>query len=153
MFTNSKVFSDLWYGAGAVGASIAIACARITEQIILNFIYRKYLHISIGHFFKSIYIRGGITVAISFGVGIALHYLEILNSVNTIKLLVNGVIFIAVYGLCTIFITFTKEERKYYIAALMRIMHIKPRKKKEEVPQVEQVEESPKDDSDNKKEE
>ncbi len=140
LFTESKVFSDLWYGAGAVGASIAIAAARITEFTLQNIIYKKYLKISIGHFFKSIYIRGFITVAISFGVGLALHYLEFLNSMNTIKLLVNGVIFVIVYTICTLFITFTKEERQFYLKAVMRIMHIKPREKKKEVETVETVE-------------
>ena len=152
LFAESKVFSDLWYGSGAVGASIAIAAARIVELIGLNFVYKKYLKISISHYFKSIYIRGFITIAISFGVGLGLHYLELLNSMNSVKLLFNGVVFVIVYTLCTLFITFTKEERQYYLKAVMRIMHIKPRKKKEETPQIEEPSE-PLENGEDKKEE
>ena len=152
LFTNSKYFTDLWYGAGAVGASIAVATARIVELVALNIVYKKYLKISILHFYKSIYIRGLITVAISFGVGMALHYLEFLNSMNTIKLLFNGVVFVIVYTICTLFITFTKEERQYYLKAIMRIMHIKPRKKPEEKTEEVAVEETTENSEDKKEE-
>ena len=153
LFTQNQYFNNLWYGAGAVGASIAIAAARIVELVALNIIYKKYLKISITHFFKSIYIRGFITIAISFGVGLLLHYLEFLNSVNTVKLLFNGIVFVIVYTICTFLITFTKEERQYYWKAVMRIMHIKPRKKKEEPKAEEVVVEDTTENSKDKKEE
>ena len=142
----------LWYGAGAVGASIAVATARVVELIALNVVYKKYLKISITHFYKSIYIRGLITVIISLGVGMALHYVEFLNSMNTVKLLFNGVVFVIVYTICTLFITFTKEERQYYLKAIMRIMHIKPRQKKEEKAEEVVVEETTENSEDKKEE-
>ena len=137
-FTHSKYFSDLWYGSGAVGASIAIAAARIVEQVLLGFIYKKYLKVSTSHFLKTIYIRGLITMVISLGVGLGLHYLNILNFNNTLKFLVNGVIFVIVYTICTLFITFKKEERKYYVAAMLKLMHIKSRAKKEKPAEIEE---------------
>ena len=115
----------MWYGAGAIGASIAIAIARFVDLAINNYLYKRYLHINLKSFFSSIYLRGVITMIISLGVGIGLHYLPILNFSITLKLLVNGVLFVIVYLVCTVFITFTKKEREYYLGAVFELLHIK----------------------------
>ncbi len=125
----TKQFAHMWYGAGAIGASIAIAIARFVDLAINNYLYKKYLHINLKSFFSSIYLRGIITMIISLGVGIGLHYLPILNFSITLKLLVNGVLFVIVYLVCTAFITFNKKEREYYLGAVFELLHIKRKNK------------------------
>ena len=111
---------------GAVGACAAIAAARIIDVILNNFVYKKYLGISIGKFFKDVYARGLITVIISFGVGLACHFfMPIAN--NALKFVVDGVIFVILYMICTLFITFNKDERHYYVNIAFEILHIKKR--------------------------
>ena len=46
-----------------------------------------------------------------------------------IKFLVNGVIFVVVYFTMTLFVTFNKQERTYYLNTVLTLLHIKPRKK------------------------
>ena len=129
-FTINEFFSNLWFGSGAVGASLAIAFARIVEQIMLNVMYKKYLKVSLPHFYRTIYIKGGITLAISCAVGLGLHFVKLLDFSVSLKFLVNGIIFVIIYTICTLFITFNKEERRYYTDAFLRILHIKRKNKK-----------------------
>ena len=137
----TRQFANQWFGAGAIGASLAIMIARIVDLIVNNFIYKKYLKISLRHFFTTIYIRGLITTIISAGVGFGLHLLPILNFSIGLKFVVNGVIFVIVYVLCTIFVTFTKEERKYYVGIAFELLHIKKKNKPQLVTQ--EVKEEP----------
>lgn len=111
---------------GAVGASIAIAVSRIIDVTLNNFVYRKYLGISASRFFKDVYIRGSITVIISFGVGLLCHFFMPIDNV-VIKFVVNGSIFVILYLICTLFITFNKDERHYYVNVIFEILHIKKR--------------------------
>ena len=111
---------------GAVGASIAIAVSRIIDVTLNNFVYRKYLGISASRFFKDVYIRGSITVIISFGVGLLCHFIMPIDNV-VIKFVVNGSIFVILYLICTLFITFNKDERHYYVNVIFEILHIKKR--------------------------
>ena len=127
-FTNySGVLPDiLKYGAGAFGACIAIMVARVTEVIVANVVYRKHLHISLRHFYKSIYIRGSIGSLISLGVGLGLHFiLKPANFGPGFKMVIIGSSFVIVYLICTAFITFNKEERKYYIDMILTLLRIK----------------------------
>lgn len=111
---------------GAVGASIAIAVARIIDVTLSNFVYKKYLGISIAKFFRDVYIRGSITVIISFGIGLLCHFFMPIDNV-VIKFLVDGFIFVFIYLICTLFITFNKDERHYYVNIIFEILHIKKR--------------------------
>ena len=111
---------------GAVGACAAIAAARIIDVTLNNFMYKKYLGISIVKFFKDVYARGSITIIISFGIGLLCHFfLPIDNTIG--KFLVDGTIFVLLYIFCTLFITFTKDERHYYVNIAFEILHIKKR--------------------------
>lgn len=91
---------------------------------------------------------------ISLGVGIGLHFLPILNFSITLKLVVNGVLFVIVYLICTAFITFTHQEREYYVGAVFELLHIKRKKKVqiEEKPEENQVIENVENNEENKKE-
>lgn len=111
---------------GAIGACAAIATARIIDVTLNNFAYHKYLGISIRKFFKDVYIRGLITVIISFGIGLACHFFMPIDDIIR-KFVANGAIFVLVYFICTLFITFTKNERHYYINIVFEILHIKKR--------------------------
>ena len=113
---------------GAVGASIAIMIARIVQLILDNISYKKYLKISLPRFFKEIYTRGGITIAIALSSGIALH---LFNPVENIKwkFLINGVLVVGIYLLCTLYITFTKDERAYYLDQTLKLLHIRKKNK------------------------
>lgn len=109
---------------GAVGVAFGILGAQVVELIATNIVYRKYLKISLRHYFSAIYIRGGITMAISIGVGLLLHFFLHMEYHMFVQFLIIGVIVVITYGLCTIFITFKKDERKYYVSALARVMHL-----------------------------
>lgn len=111
---------------GAIGACAAIAAARIIDVTLNNFAYKKYLGISISRFFKDVYLRGLITIAISFGLGLACHFFMPIENIIG-KFMVNGIIFVITYIFCTLFITFTKNERHYYLNIIFEILHIKKR--------------------------
>lgn len=123
-FTNTQ--GESWVGAGAFGSCVAIMVARVTEEVLINVVYRKHLHISLRHFYKSIYLRGGLASVISLGVGLGLHFLlKPLNFGPGYKMVIIGFSFVITYVLTTIFITFTKEERKYYINSALVLLHIR----------------------------
>ena len=132
-FTNTQ--GTHWIGAGAFGACIAIMVARVTEVIVGNIVYRKHLHISLRHFYKSIYIRGSIGSLIALGVGLGLHFILIpANFGPGFKMLIIGSSFVIVYLICTALITFKKDERQYYIDMILTLLRIK----KKPAPVVEQ---------------
>ncbi len=119
---------------GAIGAAIAIMVARWVELFLNNYAYKRYLKISLLRFFKHIYLRGFITLIISAGIGLVLHYFLPLKPFNgdiRIKFLIIGVTFVIVYLLCSLFITFTKEERHYYLGVLFELLHIKKKAPKQ----------------------
>lgn len=123
-FTNTQ--GTHWIGAGAFGACIAIMVARVTEVVVANIVYRKHLHISLRHFYKSIYIRGSIGSLIALAVGLGLHFvLKPMNFGPGYKMVIIGVAFVITYLICTVFITFNKEERKYYIDMFLTLLRIK----------------------------
>ena len=111
---------------GAYGACIAIAVARILDLILNNIAYQKYLGISIFKFFKDVYARSLIAVGISFGVGLLCHFLMPIENLP-LKFFVDGVVFVILYIICTLFITFTMDERHYYLNVIFEILHIKKR--------------------------
>lgn len=113
-------------GAGALGACIAIMVARVSEVIIAHIVYRKHLRISLRHFYKSIYIRGSIGSLIALAVGLGLHFiLKPMNFGPGYKMVIIGVAFVITYLICTVFIIFDKEERKYYIDMFLTLLRIK----------------------------
>lgn len=123
-FTNTQ--GTHWIGAGAFGACIAIMVARVTEVVVANIVYRKHLHISLRHFYKSIYIRGSIGSLIALAVGLGLHFVfKPMNFGSGTKMVIIGVAFVITYLICTVFITFNKEERKYYIDMFLTLLRIK----------------------------
>ena len=107
---------------GAVGVAFGILGAQVVELIATNIVYKKYLKISLSHYFAAIYIRGGITMVISIGIGMILHFFLHMEYHMVIQFLIIGVVVVVVYTLCTLFITFKKDERHYYSQALMRIV-------------------------------
>ena len=129
-----------WQGAGAFGASIAICSACIVELIITNIMYKKYLHISLSHYFGSIYVGGGITLAVTITVGLVLHFFMPLNDHMAVKLLVDGVIVVFVYCIYTFYFTFNRKERHNYRDTLIRLLHLKiVVKEKKEIIQTKQL--------------
>ena len=128
-------------GLGAIGACIAIAAARIIDLILNNIAYKKYLKISLFQYYKTVYLRSSLTVLISFGTGLLCHFFMPIENL-VIKFLVDGVIFVVLYIVCTLFITFSKKERDYYIDTLLTMMHIRGTKPVS-IPRVETVEETP----------
>ena len=122
----SFVLSYFW---GAMGAAISIMIARLVDLLLNNIAYKKYLKVSLGKFFKTVYIRGAITTVISLGVGLLLHYIVPLYHGDVkYKLFFNGIVFVLVYSLCTLFITFKKNERLYFIDIILRLLKIRKNK-------------------------
>ena len=109
---------------GAMGASYAICAACIAELIVSNIMYKKYLGISLLHYFSSIYIGGGITMAATITVGMVLHFFMPLNHRLPVKLVLDGVIIVLVYILYTFYFTFNREERRYYKNIIRRLLHL-----------------------------
>ena len=120
-FTLSSFF-------GAVGACAAIAAARVIDCTITNIAYKKYLGVSLLNFFGFIYIRGFITVALSFGLALICHFFLPINNLY-LKFFVEGVAFVLSYIVLAFTVLFTKTERKYYLDVLFEILHIKKKAK------------------------
>ena len=115
------------YFMGALGASLAIFIAGVIGAVLNNVVYKKYLHLSLSHYFMSVYGRSGITALITVGVGLGLHFLMPLNDKMFVKLIVDGVAVVVVYFTCTFLITFNRQERAHYANILFEILHIKKR--------------------------
>ena len=147
----TRWYANMYFGAGALGAAIAVLCGRVTYMILDFVCFKKYLKISISHFFKSVYGRAIFTMVISLAIGLGLHFLNVIPY-NWLKFLVNGFVFVGVYFLCTIFITFNKEERGYYVGVLMELLHIK-KKNKAVTPEGEAIEIEENKEVENKEEE
>ena len=109
---------------GALGASYAICSACIVELIVGNIMYKKYLGISLLHYFSSIYIGGGITMAATITVGLVLRFFMPLDYRLPLKLVLDGVIVVLVYILYTFYFTFNREERRYYKNVIRRLLHM-----------------------------
>lgn len=122
----SFALSSYW---GAFGASLAVLIAGLIGAVLNNICYRKYLHVSLIHYFKNAYGRGVITALITVGIGLLLHFFmpQWFEAHMIVKLFVNGGIVVVVYTLCTLFITYSKAERIHYINILFEILHIKKR--------------------------
>ena len=96
-----------------------------------------FLVIDLKHYYKTIYLRGGISFLISLGVGLGCHFFMPIGLEHIkVKFVVDGAIFVITYLLCTYFITFKKDERQYYMEVLKRLLHIK---KKATTPAVEKA--------------
>ena len=79
-------------------------------------------------------------MAISIGVGLLLHFFLHMEYHMFVQFLIIGVIVVITYGLCTIFITFKKDERKYYVSALARVMHLDKFLKKDNKNETKEIE-------------
>lgn len=120
----SFALSSFW---GAFGASIAVLIAGIIGLFLNNISYKKYLGISISHYFMSVYGKAGLTALITVGIGLLLHFFMPLDDKKFIKLIIDGVAVVVVYMACTFTITFNKQERRHYMNILFEILHIKKR--------------------------
>lgn len=117
----------LSYFFGALGASISILASGVTCYILNNIMYKKCLKISLSHYFLKAFGKGGITLAITVGVGLLLHFFLPLNNHMIVKLFVDGGIVVIVYFVCTFLITFSKAERIHYTNIIFELLHIKKR--------------------------
>lgn len=113
---------------GAVGACAAIAASRVIDCTITNFTYKKYLGISLLNFFGFIYIRGFITVAISFGLALLCYFFLPIKNLY-LKFFIEGIMFVVSYIVLAFTVLFTKNERRYYLDVLFEILHIKKKAK------------------------
>lgn len=109
---------------GAIGACIAIGCARVINVTMNTIAYNKKLDVSIGHYFKTIFIRGAIASIIALGFGIAMKLFLPVDNLKY-KFFASGIMFVIVYAICTFFITFNKDERKYYGDKIKKFLNIK----------------------------
>ena len=115
----------LSYRMGAFGACLSILIANSVGLVADNFMYKKYLGISLSHYFLKTFLRGAITFGITIGVGLGLHFFLPLNHHMVIKLFIDGGAIVLIYIICSIFITFDKEERKNYLTIAAELLHIK----------------------------
>ena len=120
----SFALSSFW---GAFGASVAVLIAGLIGLFLNNISYKKYLGISISHYFMSVYGKAGLTALITVGIGLLLHFFMPLDDKKFIKLIIDGVAVVVVYLTCTFTITFNKQERRHYMNILFEILHIKKR--------------------------
>ena len=121
---SSRYISPFGADNGAIGASVAICAACITELIVSNIMYKKYLGISLIHYFASIYIGGGITLAATIAVGMVLHYFMPLDAQLPTKLVLDGMIVAIVYIMYTFYFTFNRQERRYYKNVIRRMLRL-----------------------------
>lgn len=134
---------------GAFGASISIMIARYVEFILNNIAYKRYLHISLFKYFRKLYVRGGTTILVALGAGLCGHFfIPITADIDlTRKLFIVGFSVVIIYAAMTLFVTFSKKERLYFIDAFAKILHIKRKQVEtkeapvEEIPSEEKVEE------------
>jgi len=126
--------------SGALGASIAIMAARFAELVLNNIAYKRYLHISLTSYFKDTYLRGGLTILIALAVGLSAHFLLPYTvdyvpflADERIRFLIIGFSVVIVFSICTLFITFPKEERSYFLASIARVLHIKRKNHPEDI--------------------
>ena len=120
----SFALSSFW---GAFGASLAVLIAGLVGALLNNIVYRKYLGISLSHYFLAVYGRSGITALITVGVGLLLHFFVPLDAHMIVKLIVDGGIVVVVYIICTLLISFNAQERRHYMNIIFEILHIKKR--------------------------
>jgi len=120
----SFALSSFW---GAFGASLAVLIAGLVGALLNNIVYRKYLGISLSHYFLAVYGRSGITALITVGVGLLLHFFVPLDAHMIVKLIVDGSIVVVVYIICTLLISFNAQERHHYMNIIFEILHIKKR--------------------------
>lgn len=117
----------LSYFFGALGASLSIMSAGILNTILHNILYKKYLKISLTHYYLHAYFKPILTMLIAMGVGLALHFFVPLDHHMFAKLIVDGSIVVLVFTVCTLLITFNKKERRHYANIVFEILHIKKR--------------------------
>lgn len=120
----SFALSSFW---GAFGASLAVLIAGLIGAILNNIVYKKYLGISLAHYFLTVYGKAGLTALITVGVGLLLHFFVPLNAHMIVKLFVDGGIVVVVYIICTLLISFNAQERRHYMNIIFEILHIKKR--------------------------
>ena len=117
----------LSYFFGAIGASLSIMAAGVLNVVLHNVLYRKYLKVSLSHFYFHAYLKPVLTMVITIGVGLGLHFFVPLDHHMFVKLIIDGVAVVIVYSLCTLLITFDKRERRHYANIIFEILHIKKR--------------------------
>ena len=124
---NVSLSFALSYFFGALGASIAILIAGFIAYIFNNLLYRKYLGVSLTHYFMNAFGKTGVTFLITIYIGLLLHFFVPLNHHMIIKLLINGGIVVVVYLICTLLISFNKAERRHYMNIIFELLHVKKR--------------------------
>ena len=120
----------LSYRMGALGACISILAANSLGLLIDNLMYKKYLGISMKHYFLKTFGAGAITFAITCGIGLGLHFFLPLDHHMVIKLLIDGVVVVIVFCVCSIYITFNKSERANYLRIFAELLHLKKKEAK-----------------------
>ena len=122
----------LSYFHGAVGAAIAVGAARVLETILNNYCYKKYLGISITRFITKVYTGGAICITT---IVILLKKFDDLVPLNSTgwQLVIKGFLFVILFTISYLTVSFNKEERKYYVGVVMEILHIKKKVKPAEI--------------------
>lgn len=98
----------LSYFWGAIGICISICISRLLEQIAYNFLYKKYLKVSIWNLIKTAIIVPLIIGLISFAIPTCIFYFVNISN-QLILLFVKGSTFVIIYSVLNFFIVFNRK--------------------------------------------
>ncbi len=94
---------------GAIGASAAIFISYIFRTVAENFLYKKYLNINIGEYFKNMYFKWSFSAILVLLVGFGLN--SIFKDVNFITFVASVCIMAIVYFITLFFTDIEKNDR------------------------------------------
>lgn len=101
---------------GVIGASVSICVAYLVRTLILNVMYRKYLELSLGYYYRNAYLRWLVTAVIAILIGlIANHFIPLRGWAG---LLVVAAMITAVYIVLLLAVTLDKSQRSFVMRFL-----------------------------------
>lgn len=106
---------------GALGASISIFIAYMVRTVLMVVIHTKVLHLKMWQFFKATYFKITPWLLISLVVGLLLESFNPMNA-GFLRFAVNGVVFVAFFGITMLAFCMNKYEKNLFLGILKRIL-------------------------------
>lgn len=106
---------------GALGASISIFIAYMVRTVLMVAIHTKVLHLKMWQFFKATYFKITPWLLISLVVGLLLESFNPMNA-GFLRFAVNGVVFVAFFGITMLAFCMNKYEKNLFLGILKRIL-------------------------------
>ena len=103
---------------GAIGAALSVCFAYFFRTFMFNILYKKYLPIKLGAYFKSSYLKWSIAAAITLGCGLLLG--EFLHFNNTISFVIQGCVVVLVYIVSVFLFDMDKETKRMLKSKILK---------------------------------